>query len=225
MQVDLRTVSATICMPVYGSIPPWTVMSLVSTISQCAASGIRVEFVMEQGLVEIGRDALLDDFLRGDTDKLFWIDSDMTWEPGDFLRLLAHSTRKGIVCATYPRKIDGPTQFQIMMEPAVQQDELGLLPIKGAGLGFTVIDRAVCQQIADSKPWVSDGLNGRTMRSVFRLDAIDGRRRSEDMAFFADLAELGHQVWLDPMINLGHVGMREWKGVVRDAFTIGDQHG
>jgi hypothetical protein len=219
MEVDLRTVSVTICMPVYGSIPPWTVASLLSTISHCASNGIRCEFVMEQAIVQIGRDALLDDFLRGDTDKLFWIDSDMTWEPGDFLRLLALSTVKDVVCATYPRKIDGPIQFQIDMDlDAVEQDEHGLLSVRGAGLGFAIVDRTVCAELAATKPMVSDGLNGREMREVFRVDTIDGRRRTEDMAFFSDIRELGRKVWLDPMINLGHVGMREWKGVVMDAF-------
>jgi hypothetical protein len=220
MEVDIRTVSVTIGMPVGGSIPPWTVASLVSTISQCASSGIRCEFVMEQSsVVQIGRDAILDDFLKDDTDKLFWIDSDMTWEPGDFLRLLALSTIKPVVCATYPRKVEGGPQFQIDMDlDAVESDDHGLIPVRGAGLGFTVVDRAVCRQLADSKPMVADGLNGRAMREVFRVDTIDGRRRTEDMAFFADIRELGHTVWLDPSINLGHVGMREWTGVVMDAF-------
>ena len=221
MHVDLRTVSVTIGMPVGGSIPPWTVSSLVSTISHCAANGIRCEFTMEaSSVVQIGRDAVLDDFLQDDTQKLFWIDSDMVWEPGDFLRLLALSTTRGVVCAAYPRKVDGPIQLQIDMDRgATERDEHGLMPIRGAGLGFTIVDRSICEELAATKPIVTDGLNRRSMREVFRVDTIDGRRRTEDMAFFADIRELGHTVWLDPTINLGHVGMREWTGVVMDAFT------
>jgi hypothetical protein len=222
LHVDLRTVSVTIGMPVGGSIPPWTVASLVSTISHCAANGIRCEFVMEQSsVVQIGRDAVLDDFLKDDTQKLFWIDSDMTWEPGDFLRLLALSTIRGVVCATYPRKVEGAAQYQIDMDlAATEQDENGLLPVRGAGLGFTVIERSILEQLSATKPIVSDGLNGRSMREVFRVDTIDGRRRTEDMAFFSDIRGLGQTVWLDPTINLGHIGMREWTGRVLDAFTI-----
>lgn len=223
MEVDLRTVSVTICMPVYGPIPPWTVASLVSTVSECAANGIRCEFVMEQAIIQIGRDALLDDFLQGDTDKLFWIDSDMTWKPGDFLRLLALSTQREVVCAAYPRKIEGGTQFSIDMDlGAVEPDALGLIPIRGAGLGFTVMGRSVCEQVAATKPVVSDGLNGREMREVFRVDTIEGRRRTEDMAFFADIRDLGHSIWLDPMTTPGHVGLREWTGSVLDAFQRTD---
>lgn len=222
MEIDVRTVSVTIGMPVYGSLPPWTVASLFSTADVCARNGIRCEFVMEMGIVEISRDAVLDDFLRDTTDKLFWIDSDMTWEPGDFLRLLALSTQRGVVCAAYPRKVDGGAQFSVDMDLTVEADDLGLLPIRGAGLGFAVVDRAICKQLADTKPLVSDGLNNRTMRSVFRVDTIDGRRRTEDMAFFADIRGLGHGVWLDPSITLGHVGLREWKGQLSDALTRTD---
>jgi hypothetical protein len=222
MEVDLRGVSVTIGMPVYGGIPPKTVVSLTSTVSRCASSGIRCEFVMEQGVLPISRDAVLADFLEDDTDKLFWIDSDMIWEPGDFLRLLALSTVKDVVCATYPRKVEGPTQFQVDMDLGkIEHDEHGLFPIRGAGLGFTVIDRKVCEQLAATKPRVGDTLNGRTMAEVFRFDTVDGKRRTEDMAFFADIRELGFQVWLDPYVNLGHFGGREWTGVVMDAFTQG----
>ncbi len=212
-------------MPVGGPINPWTVASLVSTIEACVRNDVRCEFVMEMGAHVISRDALMDDFLRDTTQKLFWIDSDMVWEPGDFFRLLSLSQRRDVVCATYPQKSDGNgARFQIDMDlEGAQQDEYGLLPIRGAGLGFTIMDRSVCEQIAASKPMIADGLNGREMRGIFRFDTIDGKRRSEDMAFFADLRELGHQIWLAPDVNLGHVGMREWTGNVMDAFTVKEE--
>ena len=75
-------------------------------------------------VVQIGRDAVLDDFLQDDTQKLFWIDSDMVWEPGDFLRLLALSTTRGVVCAAYPRKVDGPIQFDAAIDPTVGKKKM-----------------------------------------------------------------------------------------------------
>lgn len=221
MEIDVRTVSVTIGMPVYSSLPPETVVSLVSTVATCARNGVRCEFIVEQsGIVQVGRDAVVADFLAGDTDKLFWIDADMVWEPGDFLRLLALSTQRSVVCATYPRKIEGGTQFQVDMDlDRVETDEFGLVRIRGAGLGFAVVDRAVLADLAATKPMVHDGLNGREMREVFRVDTINGRRRSEDMAFFADIRAMGHDVWLDPTIGLGHIGSREWRGTPVDAFV------
>lgn len=219
MDIDLSKVSVTVGMPLYGSvIPARTAASLFATATACAKAGVRCEFVIERGLVEIARDALLDDFLSGDTDKLFWIDSDMTWEPGDFLRLLALSTLRDVVCATYPSKTD-QVAFNIDMPREVTRDELGLIEVNGLGLGFTVVSRAVCKELAVSAPRVRDTLNGREMASIFRVDVVNGRRRSEDMAFFADIRGLGHKVWLDPSINLGHVGERVFTGAVMDAFS------
>ncbi len=224
MHVDLRDVSVTIGIPVYGAagIPPHTVASLVSTMHTCASNGIRCEFFIEQGLIEISRDAVLDDFLnQNDTQKLFWIDSDMVWEPGDFLRLLALSTQVDVVCAAYPRKMEGTTQFLIDIDPEFKAGPCDLFPIRATGLGFTVVSREACQKLAGTKPEVLDVLNGRSMRSVFRVDVVDGKRRSEDVAFFADLRELGYDIWLDPTINLGHVGLHEWKGNLMDYFKKG----
>lgn len=219
MNVDLGGVSVTLGMPLYGSmIPARTAASLVATATACAQCDVRLEFVIEKGLVEFSRDALLDDFLTGDTDKLFWIDSDMIWEPGDFLRLLALSTLRDVVCATYPSKSDKPA-FHIDMPEAVTMDELGLIGVNGLGLGFSVMSRRVCEEVAANAPRVQDTLNGREMASVFRVDTVNGKRRSEDMAFFADIRALGHKVWLDPSINLGHIGERVYRGTVMDAFT------
>jgi hypothetical protein len=38
------------------------------------------------------------------------------------------------------------------------------------------------------------------------------------MAFFADIRELGHKVWLDPAVNLGHVGTKEFRGSISEAM-------
>ncbi len=222
MERHSEQLSVTIAMPIYGGINPWTVMSIANTVEACVRNGVRCEFVMEMGAHVISRDALMDDFLnKHSTQKLFWIDSDIVWEPGDFFRLLSLSTKRGVVCATYPQKTDDTgTRYQIDMNiDGADMDQYGLLPIRGAGLGFTVMDRSICEELCATKPLVQDGLNSREMRSVFRFDTIDGKRRSEDMAFFADIRDLGHQVWLCPDVNLGHVGSKEYTGNVMAAFT------
>jgi len=215
----LGDVSVTIGLPVDNGIPPKTVMSLVRTAHTCAKMGIRCDLAMEiSGVIQIGRDAVLDDFLRGDTQKLFWIDSDMVWNPEDFLRLLALSTRFDVVGAAYPAKVEGPVTFYVNSEDGAKPGEFGLIPVKGLGLGFTVVDRAVVEKLAAASAKVHDQITGREVASVFRVDIVDGHRRTEDMAFFADIRDAGHTVWLDPQISLGHIGDREWRGRMQDAL-------
>lgn len=194
-------------------------MSLARTLHACGASGIDVDATMEvSAVVTSARDLVLDDFLQSGKQKLFWIDSDMAWEPEAFFRLLAMSTLHDVVCAAYPVKSDR-AEYQIFMDPEPQEaNEHGLLQIYGTGLGFAVADRAICGKIALRAPRVFDPASGREFASVFRVDAIDGKRRSEDIAFLADIRDLGHTVWLDPSISLGHIGDRQWTGRALDAF-------
>lgn len=207
-------------MPVYGRIPPHTTMSLARTAQACGASGVPLELCMEvRGIVHWARDTVFDSFLRSDKQKLFWIDSDLVWEPDSFLRMVALSTKRDIICASYPAKTDQPT-FQISGTGKTEtSDELGLLPIGGAGLGFCIMDRSVCESIAATKDTSIDEVNGREMKNVFRTDTVNGKRRGEDIAFFADLRALGHTIYLDPSITLGHAGEKTWTGRALDALS------
>lgn len=214
-------VSVTIGMPVGKPIPPRTSFALFETGRCLGEMRIRGELAMNIcGVIQIARDTVLDEFLKNGTDKLFWIDSDMVWTPHDFLRLLALSTRYDIVGAAYPVKVDGPETFHVNTDglDVIQVNTHGLMGINGLGLGFTVVSRRACEFIASKSPRVIES-NGREMAEVFRVDkTAAGHRRTEDIAFFADLREAGFSVWCDPSIELGHVGEREWRGRLADAL-------
>lgn len=212
MKINLGQVSVYIGMPTYGPVPSETALSLAFTMHELGARGIYTEVDMNRcGLVHWNRDWVLDGFLKSDKQKLFWIDSDMVWKPDAFIRMLALSTLRDVVCAAYMAKQDDTVNFQIKGTDKPQStDELGLFEIMGTGLGFTVMDRKVAEEVSKDKPLKVH--QGREMREVFRTDIVDGRARGEDIAFFADIGELGHKIWLDPTIELGHVGQKTWRG-------------
>ncbi len=218
--ISLENVSVTIGMPVGKPIPPRTNASIFATAYQLGKMGIRCELALLQcGVITIARDTVLDEFLGNGTDKLFWIDSDQVWLPEDFLRLLALSMKFDVVAAAYPVKMDGPTTFHVNVDGMeLVPNNYGLLEMNGLGLGFCVVDRKACEAVAATKPRVID-IDGREMAEVFRVDrTASGNRRTEDIAFFADLREAGFAIWCDPTIELGHVGEREWRGRLFDAF-------
>lgn len=220
MNVDIGGVSVYIGIPVYGRIPPATALSLAHTLHLCGARAVSVELaMMQRGIVTWARDMVIDGFLKSDKMKLFWIDSDMVWAPDDFFKMLALSTFRDVVCAAYQAKKDGLPDYQIYGTGEAQKaDELGLLEVMGTGLGFTIMDRAICEQMVEGAPVVIDQNAGEPMRSVFRTDVVDGVRRGEDIAFFSDIRALGHKVWLDPAIRLGHIGERCWQGRAIDSM-------
>jgi hypothetical protein len=212
MQVNISGMTVAVGMPLYGGMmPKQTAASLVKTATFCATSGVRMDLIIEAAPLPLSRDFVLDEFLAGDAQKLFWIDSDMVWQPAHFATMLALSQQVDVVCATYPSKIE-KVQYCFTLPADPKRGPNGLIECNGAGLGYTVVDRKLCQQVSDSKPYVRDPMQDKYVRSVFRFDEHNGEYRTEDFAFFADIKAMGHTVWLCPYVELGHVGQRVWQG-------------
>lgn len=208
--------SVAIGMPYDNAVPMETVLSLFKTQQRCMELGIRLSICAWRcGVVTVARDMVLHGFLQGDADKLFWIDSDMVWEPDAFLRLVHASTLVDVVGATYKRKIQGGSW--LLKADGFTAGEQNLFPVRGMGLGFTIVDRSVIKKLADQAPKALDG--GVEMAAVFRVDIVDGKRRGEDMAFFADVRAAGYEVWLDASIRLGHMGECNYSGRLADVLT------
>jgi hypothetical protein len=66
------------------------------------------------------------------------------------------------------------------------------------------------QKLADKSPKLIFPENPEPIPHIFRCDSINGEFRGEDMAFFADVHDLGYKVYLDPTIALGHVGQKTY---------------
>jgi hypothetical protein len=212
---QLSELSVCIGFPCVPNIPWQTARSLVRTVQSCEHNGVpcRVEFVGNCPYVTSARSLVLDAFLKGDASLLFWIDNDVVWEPQDFFKLLRLSEKMDIISGIYPLKTE-QKQF-VVLHPDLRNFEInqyGMIKVLGLGLGFTVMTRAVLERFATTKPLVSDvGRGGAPMHDAFRLDTIPGEHehptmRGEDMAFYADLRELGYDIWMDPTLQLGHVG-------------------
>lgn len=220
ISVSLDGLSVIVGMPTSRDLPPLTVKSLLATFAKCRAVSVPCELGMVANCAVItkARDEVVDLFLKSTASRLFWIDSDMVWEPEQFLRLLALSKLRKVVTAAYPAKTDRPT-FYVNFESGTMQDDLGLIPIKGVGLGFTVMDREVVERLAESAPKMFDQVSGISLASIFRADITpEGYFRGEDMAFFDDIRNLGYVVYLDPYTDLGHVGTKVYTGKIMDAM-------
>lgn len=217
IDVKVSGMAVAIGMPIYGGIPSGTAMSLFRTTTKCVSAGIALDFINCAGsYVHISRDWIVDEFLKGDCQKLFFIDHDEAWSEDDFLRFVALSTRREVVVAAYPAKKDPPT-FYLNCLPTAKSEEFGLIKIRGTGLGFSIIDRSVLERLAADAPRLTNPHTGKSMANIFRVDTIDGAYRGEDIAFFADVKnKLGIDVWMDPTVEIGHIGQHEWRGRISD---------
>ena len=218
MTVNMSGVSVMIGMPAGRDLPIQTVKSLIGTFSACHTRGTKCSLgaIANSAVVQWARDEVVDLFLKSDAQVLFWIDSDMAWEPWQFLRLLVWSQIYDVVCAAYPAKVEPPTFYLLGNGNPINPH--GLREIDGIGLGFTVMRRSIVEALAKQAPKVRDQIAEREIAAIFRIDTTtDGHRRGEDMAFFADIKALGYKVMLDPTVDLGHVGTKIYTGSIRDA--------
>ena len=219
MQLSMAGVKVMLAMPAHRDIPAQTVKSLLETQEALALHGIPASVQIQSGgsLVHHARTKAAWHFINSDSTHLFWVDSDIAWSAKDFLRLLAFGTKLECVSAVYPTRAEPIRFFVVGTGERFETNEYGCIPIKGCGLGFTVVQRGVIERLAERAPrLVYPDVDDGPIPRVFRCDEKDGWARGEDIAFFDDVMGLGIQPWLDPAISLGHIGAKEYRAEFSD---------
>ncbi len=216
MEIDMAGVSVFLAMPTHRDIPANTVISLIATQRAMRDHNIPFHIHLEVGgsLVHHARTSLVHQFMQTDCTHLFWVDSDICWEAADFLKLIALATKMEVVCGSYPTKADPPVFFMQYAPGPHRTNEYGCVEIKGIGIGFSVIQRKVVEELYSKAPkrkypWSKD-----LIPRVFRCDSEGIEERGEDMAFFSDVRDLGYKVQLDPTVKLGHIGPKIYEGTI-----------
>jgi hypothetical protein len=219
MKLDMAGVSVMLAMPTHRDIPAGTVASLLATQERLHLRNIPYEVQLQVGnsLVTHARSKIANEFLKSDKSLLFWVDSDIEWNASDFIRLCALATKMDVVGGAYPAKKD-PIVF--FLDPSsggeIESNEYGCLKIGGWGMGFTVMNRRVIEAMADRSPKLKFNGSDEPIAHMFRCDEHDGYARGEDMAFFADIKELGFEAFLDPSVTLGHIGSKTYTASIAD---------
>ena len=219
-QIDLAGMKVFVAMPTHRDVNPMTVNCLLATQMFLLTHGLygAIHVTEKSAPVCHARASLAQAFLNSDATHLFWIDSDMTWTVENFFRLCALGLKLGCVgaagvtkdekrrlCASFG---DGAREhYDLARDPQAY----GCVKVDGLGLAFAIISRAILQELADKAGRVRYGRDGEIVADLFDFRKSIGpdcisEVVGEDMAFFADIRALGHDVWLDPSITLGHVG-------------------
>ena len=80
-------------IPAYdGSVCCETVRALLNEQGVALSAGIdfQVAFIPSCSLITMARNQAVTEFLATDADKLIFIDSDVSWQPGELIKLAAH---------------------------------------------------------------------------------------------------------------------------------------
>jgi hypothetical protein len=165
------------------------------------------------------RNLLADDFLSSDCSDLLFIDSDINFEAEDVFRLMAWTSdpKKGIV-AGVPRVRDAKATYIATLD----EDEKGHLTMNGMGLvkakqlatAFMMVRRDVFTTLVEKHPeWkYFDQRAKRPINALFDFQLMDDGYIGEDFLFCRRAAEVGFEIWADPTIKLGHMGVQEYLG-------------
>lgn len=233
--------SVLLATPCYnGGVHMAYMQSVLRTVMQAPSRGYDIHvFQNTDSLVTRARNNAVATFLDGSWDYLFWVDSDIGFDPSQFFKLL--DLDRGVTAGGYPLKtyyfpvepinLVGRDLEASMLRYALNlQGDIttvpddGFVEVQDAATGFMCIKRRVLEEMVETYPelkYRSDQelLGGPTsLNHYLFFDTMieNGRYLSEDYAFCRRAQNLGHKIWMDMRSELTHVGQHEFKGSIPD---------
>jgi hypothetical protein len=184
--------------------------------------GVQVQFSNISGcsVVSRARNLIAKDFLESDCTDLFFIDSDINFDANDMFRLLAFASdpKKGIVAGIPVARKKGQIFISTLdtdEEGHVIMNGMGLVKARRVATAFMNIRKEVFETLRDAHPeWVyrDERMDDKVLYSFFDFLSTPEGYIGEDYLFCDRARQYGFEVWIDPTIKLGHVGVEEFKG-------------
>jgi len=219
---DMAGKSIFIALPAYDfKVSLKLAISLARFAQSAPQHGIDIQIgsICGCSVVSRARNLLAQDMLESKCDYLLFIDSDINFEPEDILRLMAWGSdpKKGIVAAvprtrsetkTYIANLDYDENHELTM------NGMGLVRAERVATAFMLVRREVFVDMAEAHPeWqYYDKRSDRMLNCMFDFQLTEEGYIGEDFLFCDRARALGHEVWIDPSITLGHMGVQEYTG-------------
>jgi hypothetical protein len=175
---------------------------------------------------------LIADFLETDCTDILMVDSDISWGPGSFVRIVDHA--QDFVCGVYRMRKDEefyplawPAKKEMWVDPKTGYP---LINVDRCPVGFARLTRSCVEKMVDS-------LDGEHYVDAYPIDGEEGKeslrkipwlfeflrfrnpgngaqnvRFEEGYALCRRWQSLGGTVWIDPAIPLGHTGLKTFDG-------------
>lgn len=212
---DLGKRHVCILVPAYdGKLPIEFVVSYLETMHLFWERGLKLSLKCRAGcaLIHAVRNELVYDGLREDVTDLMCVDSDIAWKPEDMLRLVAFGTEHPFVCGVYRTK-ENKVQFHASLTPDATgrpiQNDMGLLRANGVPAGFMLLRPSVIETVAAVVPCYvpkKGDLAGEKIPGLFNPFQEGDVLYGEDIAFCRRYVDAGGEIWIDPNIELDHIG-------------------
>ena len=219
---DLSGKSLFIALPAYDfKVSLKLAVSLAKFSRASAEHGIDIQIgsICGCSVVSRARNLLAKDMLESKCDYLLFIDSDINFEPDDIFRLMAWGTdpKKGIVAAV-PRTRNESKVYIATLDyddnGDLTMNGMGLVRAKRVATAFMLVRREVFETLEKEHPeWAYyDSKTDRTLSCMFDFELSEEGYIGEDFLFCDRVRSHGFEVWIDPTITLGHMGVQEYVG-------------
>jgi hypothetical protein len=215
-----------LAVPAYtGTVYLTTMRSVIADLISLMRADVLVTIEDETASALIGdaRAEIVAKFLASKCTHLMFIDWDVCWQAGSILKLLNHDY--DLCGGIYPNRQD-PIAFTL---PPGSEAELpvdqrtGCLEVNGLHGGFMLIKRETLETMVGHHQSLNFERKGRMLCGLFESYWRGTSKLGEDYAFCQRWRDLGGKVWLDPNIQMGHVGTKvfagqfgEWRSMIDD---------
>jgi hypothetical protein len=235
-----------IMMPVIaygGMVHAHYMTGMLGLVHNCAVRGMDVKcpLIYYESLISRARNASAAAALHEESDYLFFIDTDVIFEPKDFFKLL--DANKDVCVGLYPKKYINNAKLSHLFKKYSElpphwrslvgdlSSELNpkqtgeIIEVNYAATGFMLIKTSVFKEIAKQKPDIKynndiDGYMswGDNFYDFFRcwVNPDSKKYESEDYGFCKVWQECGGKIHAIPEINLSHRGNFEFQGSYKD---------
>ena len=170
-------------------------------------------------VVSRARNILAKEMLESDCTDLMFIDSDINFKSDDIFRLLAWTSepKKGIVAGIPVARKKGKIFISTLDQDAnsnIVMNNMGLVRAKRVATAFMMVRREVFTRMDEEMEGLEyfDQNTQSVMKSFFDFKSTPDGYIGEDYLFCDRARELGFEVWIDPTISLGHMGVEEFQG-------------
>lgn len=140
--------------------------------------------------------------IKNGATHLLFVDSDMIFPADTIPKLLAH--KKEIIGVKY-KKREFPISWVYKRDPALEgttEPEDKIFTVNHVGTGLMLIDLSIFEKLGQPK---EEG--GRpTAWFSFGRDSQGALVMGEDVWFCNVARDAGYQVWIDPTLQIGHIG-------------------
>lgn len=217
---EIKRTRVMLCIPAHDcKVTTSTCQSLIHAIGVASrAHAVNIDFENGNATICTARNLQLARAMHQGYDQIFFIDSDLGFQPDAVKRLIEYPEE--LVAGVYPYRADElsdkwPVKWKYEGGNKLVANENGLIETYGAATGFMRIKRSCVQKLIDAHPerLVYDHrAPGGCYYALFHNDIANGRFTGEDYHFCNLWMGIGGKCWIDPNISFEHLGMKGWRG-------------